>query len=61
MEHYQSAHCENGVVTSLMRNKGLDFMNEPLAFGLGSGIFYVHLKQAVWDELSAKCALPVNS
>ena len=43
MEHYQSAHCENGVVTSLMRNKGLDFMNEPLAFGLGSGIFYVHL------------------
>ena len=41
--HVQTAHCENGVVTSLLRHHGLDFMSEPLAFGLGVGLFYIHL------------------
>jgi hypothetical protein len=41
--HTQSAHCENGVTTSLLRYHGLDFMNEPLAFGMGSGLFYIHI------------------
>lgn len=41
--HIQTAHCENGVITGLLRYHGLDFMNEPLAFGIGSGLFYVHL------------------
>lgn len=41
--HIQTAHCENGVVTSLLRHQGLDFMSEPLAFGLGVGLFYIHL------------------
>lgn len=41
--HVQTAHCENGVVTSLLRYHGLDFMSEPLAFGLGVGLFYIHL------------------
>lgn len=41
--HIQSAHCENGVTTSLLRYHGLDFMNEPLAFGMGSGLFYIHI------------------
>ncbi len=42
-QHIQTAHCENGVVTVLLRHHGLDFINEPLAFGIGAGIFYVHL------------------
>lgn len=41
--HYQTAHCENGVVTGLLKHHGVDFMNEPLAFGIGAGMFYVHL------------------
>jgi hypothetical protein len=43
IQHIQTAHCENGVVTSLLRHHGVDFMNEPLAFGIGAGLFYVHL------------------
>lgn len=43
IEHIQTAHCENGVVTSLLKNQGLDFMTEPLAFGIGAGLFYVHI------------------
>ncbi|MES2763369.1 MAG: BtrH N-terminal domain-containing protein [Bacteroidota bacterium] len=42
-KHIQAAHCENGVATSLLRYHGLDFMTEPLVFGLGSGIFYLHI------------------
>ena len=41
--HIQTAHCENGVTVSLLRQQGLGFMNEPLAFGLGSGLFYIHI------------------
>jgi hypothetical protein len=41
--HIQSAHCENGVTTNLLRYHGMDFMNEPLAFGMGSGLFYIHI------------------
>lgn len=41
--HIQSAHCENGVTTSLLRNNGLDFINEPLTFGIGAGLFYIHM------------------
>ena len=42
-KHIQAAHCENGVTTSLLRFHGLEFMNEPLAFGMGSGLFYIHI------------------
>lgn len=42
-KHIQSAHCENGVTTSLLKFHGYDFMNEPMAFGLGSGLFYIHI------------------
>ncbi|OFX75384.1 MAG: peptidase [Bacteroidetes bacterium GWE2_29_8] len=41
--HIQSAHCENGVIVSLLKAKGVDFINEPLAFGIGSGLFYIHV------------------
>ncbi len=42
-EHIQSAHCENGVVVKLLKSNGIDFINEPLAFGIGSGLFYCHI------------------
>lgn len=41
--HIQTAHCENGVTTGLLQHHGVDFMTEPLAFGLGSGLFYIHV------------------
>ena len=40
--HYHSAHCETGVTSSLLRDRGID-ISEPLIFGIGSGIFFGHL------------------
>ena len=40
--HYQSAHCESGVASNLLKDRGLN-LSEPMVFGLGSGIFYVYL------------------
>jgi hypothetical protein len=42
-KHNQTAHCENGVTLSLLKHHGLDFMTEPLAFGIGAGLFYIHI------------------
>ena len=41
-EHKQSAHCENGVISNLLTFNGQK-ISEPMAFGLGSGIFFVYL------------------
>ncbi len=37
--HRQSAHCESGVTSSLLSHHGLN-VSEPLAFGIGAGIFF---------------------
>jgi hypothetical protein len=42
LRHVQHAHCESGVTTNLLRFYGID-MSEPLAFGIGAGIFLGHL------------------
>ena len=42
-EHIQAAHCENGVATNLLRHSGVHQITEPLAFGIGAGIFYIHI------------------
>ena len=42
-QHIQAAHCENGVTTSILRHYGIEKMTEPLAFGMGSGLFYFHI------------------
>ncbi len=42
-KHIQAAHCENGVTTNLLRHAGIHQMTEPLAFGIGAGIFYIHI------------------
>lgn len=41
-QHKQSAHCENGAIVNLLSNKGFK-ISEPMAFGLGSGLFFVYL------------------
>ncbi|MBX3257225.1 MAG: BtrH N-terminal domain-containing protein [Chitinophagaceae bacterium] len=41
--HAQAAHCENGVTTSLLRHYGVQQITEPLAFGIGSGLFFIYI------------------
>lgn len=41
--HIQAAHCENGVTTSLLRHYGVQQITEPLAFGIGSGLFFIYI------------------
>lgn len=40
-EHKQSAHCENGVVSNLLRYYGLE-LSEPMVFGIGSGLLFFY-------------------
>ncbi len=42
-EHLQAAHCENGVTVSMLRNFGETRITEPLAFGIGSGLFFIYI------------------
>ena len=42
-EHHQSAHCESGVTSSLLRESSLNKITEPLAFGIGAGLFFVYV------------------
>lgn len=42
-EHLQAAHCENGVTVSMLRNIGENRITEPLAFGIGSGLFFIYI------------------
>jgi len=48
--HVQTAHCENGVTTALLRYHGLDFMTEPLAFGMGSGLKMERGQNQLWTK-----------
>ena len=41
-KHNQSAHCENGVASNLLKHNGLN-ISEPMVFGIGSGLFFVYL------------------
>ncbi len=41
--HRQAAHCETGVTMSLLKNKGVAQITEPLAFGIGAGLFYTYI------------------
>ncbi len=38
-DHHQSAHCESGVTSNLLRHYGYE-VSEALAFGIGSGLFF---------------------
>lgn len=41
-QHKSQAHCESGVTSNLLKHYGLP-ISEPMAFGIGSGIFFGHL------------------
>lgn len=41
-QHYNTAHCESGVTSNLLRNAGIE-ISEAMSFGIGSGLFFVHL------------------
>jgi hypothetical protein len=40
--HHQSAHCENGVVSNLMKYNGFE-VSEPMVFGIGSGLMFCYI------------------
>ena len=42
-EHHQSAHCESGVTSSLLRESSSNKITEPLAFGIGAGLFFCYI------------------
>lgn len=41
-QHRHAAHCESGVMASLLSHYGLP-LSEPMAFGLGEALAFVHL------------------
>jgi hypothetical protein len=41
-QHNQSAHCENGVTSNLLKYYGIN-LSEPMVFGIGSGYFFSHM------------------
>src|ERR1700744_4651062 len=42
-EHRQSAHCESGVTSSLLGKLSGNKITEPLAFGIGAGLFFCYI------------------
>ena len=42
-QHEQAAHCESGVTRNLLKSIGVNQITEPLAFGMGSGLFFAYL------------------
>ncbi len=42
-EHHQAAHCESGVTSNLLRISSENKITEPLAFGIGAGLFFVYV------------------
>ena len=42
-EHRQAAHCESGVTSNLLRISSGGKITEPLAFGIGAGLFFAYI------------------
>lgn len=41
-DHRQSAHCESGVISGLLRHNGVD-ISEPMAFGISGALCYAYV------------------
>lgn len=41
-DHKPAAHCENGVISNMLRYYGFE-ISEPMIFGLASGLFFSHM------------------
>ena len=57
-EHRQLAHCENGVVSNLLRYYGID-LSEPMIFGIGSGYFFSHMPFLKVDNIPVTSFRPL--
>ncbi len=44
-KHKMAAHCETGALTGLLNHAGLE-ITEPMAFGIGRGIFFGYFKSS---------------
>jgi len=42
LEHRMAGHCENGVISDMLRYYAID-LSEPMIFGLASGLFFCHI------------------
>lgn len=42
-QHAQAAHCESGVTRNLLQHIGIQQITEPLAFGMGAGLFFTYV------------------
>lgn len=42
-QHAQAAHCESGVTKNLLQHIGIKKITEPLAFGMGAGLFFAYV------------------
>ncbi len=42
IDHRQSAHCESGVISSLLRHQNMP-ISEPMAFGIAAGLGFAYL------------------
>src|SRR5580698_6616903 len=42
-EHRQGAHCESGVTSNLLSISSGGKITEPLAFGIGAGLFFAYI------------------
>jgi hypothetical protein len=57
-KHGQSAHCENGSTSNLLRHYGVD-ISESLAFGIGSGLFFAYMPFLKHNNLAATSFRPL--
>ena len=57
-KHIPSGHCENGVITGLLKHHGLN-LNEALLFGIGSGLFFAYMPFVKVNGLPATSFRPV--
>ncbi|MCG8700232.1 MAG: BtrH N-terminal domain-containing protein [Bacteroidales bacterium] len=57
-EHRMSAHCENGVISNLLRYYNID-LSEPMIFGIGSGIFFSYIPFLKLDGITAAAFRPL--
>jgi hypothetical protein len=57
-KHNQSAHCENGSTSNLLRYYGVD-ISESLAFGIGSGLFFAYMPFMKHNNLAATSFRPL--
>lgn len=57
-DHKMAAHCENGVISNLLRYHGIE-LSEPMIFGIGSGLFFSFLPFLKYDGIPTTTFRPL--